>query len=1082
MQSRTAAQLENIIAALQGAGTLRGIKTAVRTAGPDILRENIISIDLAAQIISYAEEENQLAYVSAYLHNSFVSFSDQFRFFESVTKTSSAQEHAELAEVLLTRILRVPQLADTHDEHTQKLKHALEQTRKNLNHALVVIKAKTSDDTEAQLQTSYLTALVLIRKFAARPSIEVAISEMSKNADELVIPPSHIATETAIAKKAAEAPAIKIDEPELIPDYSSLSMEGLRKIFADLRARMQKGDSCHKELQRLYCQENIRKLIYKNDDLEYEFKELNSLSVTILANSLIAINRDKFAAVDSNDFFVNTQKEPAISITNAIKFFNKTSEFIVEDITSRKSIDETTLAIEHWLRVAEKCLDNPDLQDSGMAFCIASAVNHSAVSRLKKSFAGLSKHGQEIYARLDELKDFHGNFANLRRFHEDPQHANATPYFGIYLTQFNALRENSSYAKAYHVKSDSFAVKLNFKLRNIIKNLQQVNLPFKNYRALENKILGLNFVENTAYDRSLKLEPRDNDLTPSELGKASLYKKSSKQNETQVPHSQAASIQNPATSILILDERSAEFLPFAALFKGNVVGLITDGNIPAGASSPYSKRRADVDKLVTDFIAHNKIFFNQDEKSRLRLYCLKTRGREADIDLSMLEEASRKKILDAINAPNFVAETLEQLRPAITQDILTQQILASYNEKTSSNVNYRNAFILDRYALQLFSNERHHYVGAFEPMDEPPLRKVMATLYLVFTQHDFFSNPDNDANNVLLMNNRAELANLFFTQLSQQEFFEIYRILQTKNPNNPAQILIDLLPESMRHTVEELNYEYRIGFSTNLKIQRQQQNKRLDQVTGDLFKKAKAIMPANEYSALRIVIEDLAQYAREQQHDEFGVMRARKIIEVITTLSTYNNPKEMQAFITQKLKNDTEIKSHRRLHIPNIHLTTKVREVATTPKTTLEKKLENLSHALESFKTAEPLSSTATVAARIKAPVEPLPRTEPVPAPAPPPVAEHAAPVAAHPPKVAPPPAPIPAVEQLDLNVTLTPVLTRMENFLETMQRELRELAAMNEQLNDIRHRQMLFAHNERLKPEGDKPEAAPKLGLHHDD
>lgn len=91
--------------------------------------------------------------------------------------------------------------------------------------------------------------------------------------------------------------------------------------------------------------------------------------------------------------------------------YDKVVDSVVQDILSRKSMDERTIVMERYLFMAEKLMTQKNYD---AAFQIHGALQQTPVYRLAKTKEGLSPHAQKIIERLNELQDNSKNYAALR--------------------------------------------------------------------------------------------------------------------------------------------------------------------------------------------------------------------------------------------------------------------------------------------------------------------------------------------------------------------------------------------------------------------------------------------------------------------------------------------------------------------------------------------------------------------------------------------------------------------------------------------------------------------------------------------
>ncbi len=169
-----------------------------------------------------------------------------------------------------------------------------------------------------------------------------------------------------ILTKALHASEFKAFDKYIFSDtheifYASMNEKDVRDALKDINIRMGKHDPCYQELQKLLSHDSTKDIIYNDRDLFQNFTFLYESSAELMANSLIAMDIKIMRNIDPYEFYLDTNKHPTPTVTTAIEHFNKMGAFICEDIISRPSLEERTLALEHWIR---NCLANVPAEPS----------------------------------------------------------------------------------------------------------------------------------------------------------------------------------------------------------------------------------------------------------------------------------------------------------------------------------------------------------------------------------------------------------------------------------------------------------------------------------------------------------------------------------------------------------------------------------------------------------------------------------------------------------------------------------------------------------------------------------------------
>uniref|UniRef100_UPI00358EA45D ras-specific guanine nucleotide-releasing factor 1-like n=1 Tax=Myxine glutinosa TaxID=7769 RepID=UPI00358EA45D len=116
------------------------------------------------------------------------------------------------------------------------------------------------------------------------------------------------------------------------------------------------------------------------------------------------------------------------------------SNLVVWEIVRQPDLVQRTAVIEKWVAVADICRC---LHNYNGILEIASALNRSAVFRLKKTWARVSKHTKGMIEKLQKIVSSEGRFKNLREALKSCD-ALCVPYLGMYLTDLAMIEEGTS--------------------------------------------------------------------------------------------------------------------------------------------------------------------------------------------------------------------------------------------------------------------------------------------------------------------------------------------------------------------------------------------------------------------------------------------------------------------------------------------------------------------------------------------------------------------------------------------------------------------------------------------------------------
>uniref|UniRef100_A0A4W3K0C0 Ras protein specific guanine nucleotide releasing factor 1 n=1 Tax=Callorhinchus milii TaxID=7868 RepID=A0A4W3K0C0_CALMI len=147
-----------------------------------------------------------------------------------------------------------------------------------------------------------------------------------------------------------------------------------------------------------------------------EEETFENLSALEIAEELTLLDHIVFRCIPYGEFFGQGWMKPeknerAPYIMKTTKHFNDMSNLIASEILKSEDVNVRTGAIEKWVAVADicKCLHNYNA-----VLEISSALNRSAIFRLKKTWLKVSKQTKALIDKLQKLVSSEGRFKNLR--------------------------------------------------------------------------------------------------------------------------------------------------------------------------------------------------------------------------------------------------------------------------------------------------------------------------------------------------------------------------------------------------------------------------------------------------------------------------------------------------------------------------------------------------------------------------------------------------------------------------------------------------------------------------------------------
>uniref|UniRef100_A0A665UPI5 Ras protein-specific guanine nucleotide-releasing factor 2a n=1 Tax=Echeneis naucrates TaxID=173247 RepID=A0A665UPI5_ECHNA len=235
-----------------------------------------------------------------------------------------------------------------------------------------------------------------------------------------------------------------------------------------------------------------------------------SLSAMELAEQITLLDHIVFRSIPYEEFLGQgwmkvdkTERTPFIMKTS--QHFNDVSNLVASQIMTHTDVGSRASSIEKWLAVADicRCLNNYN-----GVLEITSALNRSAIYRLKKTWAKVCKPTKALMDRLQKTVSSEGRFKNLR---ETLKNCNppCVPYLGMYLTDLAFIEEGTPNFTEEGLVNFSKMRMISHIIREI-RQFQQAPYRIEHQPKVTQFLLDKTLVmdEDTLYELSLKIEPR----------------------------------------------------------------------------------------------------------------------------------------------------------------------------------------------------------------------------------------------------------------------------------------------------------------------------------------------------------------------------------------------------------------------------------------------------------------------------------------------------------------------------------------------------------------------------------------------
>nr|XP_023473850.1 ras-specific guanine nucleotide-releasing factor 2 isoform X7 [Equus caballus] len=235
-----------------------------------------------------------------------------------------------------------------------------------------------------------------------------------------------------------------------------------------------------------------------------------TLSAMELAEQITLLDHIVFRSIPYEEFLGQgwmkldkNERTPYIMKTS--QHFNDMSNLVASQIMNYADISSRANAIEKWVAVADICRC---LHNYNGVLEITSALNRSAIYRLKKTWAKVSKQTKALMDKLQKTVSSEGRFKNLR---ETLKNCNppAVPYLGMYLTDLAFIEEGTPNFTEEGLVNFSKMRMISHIIREI-RQFQQTSYRIDHQPKVTQYLLDKALIidEDTLYELSLKIEPR----------------------------------------------------------------------------------------------------------------------------------------------------------------------------------------------------------------------------------------------------------------------------------------------------------------------------------------------------------------------------------------------------------------------------------------------------------------------------------------------------------------------------------------------------------------------------------------------
>ncbi|WP_172622821.1 RasGEF domain-containing protein [Aquicella siphonis] len=582
---------------------------------------------------------------------------------------------------------------------------------------------------------------------------------------------------------------------------------------------------CCEELQKLLSEEpyaaSVRKQLKQDHQMFTRFQRLYEQSADMMADSLVAYDAQLFSQLNTHELYRNPAKDAQPTVQPCVDLLNRLSGYVIDDIQSRTSLNERTLALEHWIRIAYKCLHHSNIPDMHLAFCFSTTFSNAGISRLKTAMLGLSPQAREMLNDIDAITSPFGSFKNARSFLTS--HPHACPSMSLVFTdmEFFAQGNQDIHPQIFH-DTQNYVEKLKARVSEI--HQRQEKWKFAPDPLLIQSIHASHHTGSEQAEKASRLQASEELQSHSTLlTEFNLFPQSRMKSEATTAATLVQPPQAPRSRpdklIIILHEENHQQLSRLAFLPGCEFVLASDLPHPGLPGNPRQVARSGIildGKSLDTLLDEKRQSYSASQEEKIKLYSLVVYGDERTIDLDRISPAARERIERTIKEGTFVDTYFEQAKP-----LLEKHFTALYLQE-QLKVPQRNIIDIEEYARAVVNNTQHYLLDTQNLTDDDPLKKAIAMLYLALTQPDLFTPSIAGENTIaddgktrLEKKSRCDAMEKMLTRLDESDLQILRDWLQSPLPDapigepsqdrKPTRTLFDSLPETVK---EPLGNQY----------------------------------------------------------------------------------------------------------------------------------------------------------------------------------------------------------------------------------------------------------------------------------
>lgn len=263
--------------------------------------------------------------------------------------------------------------------------------------------------------------------------------------------------------------------------------------------------------QRLYGKRNRKKKQSKRPPMDIALEELPA---SVIADQLTLIEWDLFTSIEVPELLNMSWKaknrlEIAANVVAMVERTNLVSYWLSTEICTYYNLKKRIKLVEKIINVAWKC---SQAHNFATTMEIMGGLNNVAITRLKKTWKGISERCKERWDKLTQLMDTAGNYAVYRAslLNARTQKIPAIPFLGVFLRDLTFIEDGNENL----INGEQINFEKNKLLGTLIKDftdMQRTPYTIRKVAAIYQPLVDISIpdgADEAVYQLSLLVEPK----------------------------------------------------------------------------------------------------------------------------------------------------------------------------------------------------------------------------------------------------------------------------------------------------------------------------------------------------------------------------------------------------------------------------------------------------------------------------------------------------------------------------------------------------------------------------------------------